>query len=225
MNTKQDVLFAAQKLKSQLVYNMARAEGNTHTIAEVTTIIEGITVGGKKLREQQQVIQIAKAWSYLIELVKSDQFTFSKRIGFELNQLVASADFSHVGCFRDRNVKITGTDYTPPLFTNLAGLWEDLEQKTRKHNKPREAAFEVFLEISRNQYFNDGNKRTGQLMMNGILLTNSYHIVTFPDKMLPDFFNEIIAYYETGDKSGMRNFLDARQREMEAAFSKRPGGS
>ena len=38
-NTKNDVLFAAQKLKSQFVYNMAKAEGNTHTLAEVLTIV------------------------------------------------------------------------------------------------------------------------------------------------------------------------------------------
>ena len=86
MNTKNDVLFAAKKLKSQLVYNMAKAEGNTHTVAEVTTIVEGFTVGGKKLQEQQQVIQIAKAWDYLIELIKNDQFVFNKTIAFELNQ-------------------------------------------------------------------------------------------------------------------------------------------
>jgi hypothetical protein len=53
MNTKKDILFAAEKLKSQLIYNMAKAEGNTHTISEVATILGGVTVGGKKLKEQE----------------------------------------------------------------------------------------------------------------------------------------------------------------------------
>jgi len=220
MNTKNDVLFAAKKLKSQLVYNMAKAEGNTHTVAEVTTIVEGFTVGGKNLQEQQQVIQIAKAWDYLIELIKNDQFVFNKTIAFELNQLVASADYAEVGCFRNRNVQITGTDYVPPLFTTLPGLWADLELKTTKHNDPIDVAFSVFLEIARNQYFNDRNKRTGQLMMNGILLSNCIHVVTFPDKVIPEFFDKIIKFYETGDTSEIKELLSQRQNAMEQAFSR-----
>jgi hypothetical protein len=34
---------------------MAKAEGNTHTIAKVTTVIKDFTVAGNKLQEQQQV--------------------------------------------------------------------------------------------------------------------------------------------------------------------------
>lgn len=221
MNTKKDILFAAEKLKSQLIYNMAKAEGNTHTISEVTTLLEGVTVGGKKLKEQEQVLQIAKAWEYLIDLVKADGFSFNKRTAFELNQLVASADYAEVGQFRNRGVQITGTGYRPPLFTTLPGLWDDLEERIRKQKDPKEAGFNAFLEIARNQYFNDGNKRTGQLMMNGILMSNNLHVVTFPDKTIPDFFDKIINYYETGDKAQMKILLHQRQEEMEQAFSKK----
>ena len=222
VNTKKDVLFAANKLKSQLVYNMAKAEGNTHTVAEVTTIVEGFTVGGKKLREQQQVIQIAKAWEYLIQLVKSDQFTVNKHTSFDLNKLVAAADYAEVGCFRNRNVQITGTEYKPPMFTTIPCLWDELEQKIKSQKDPKEAAFNTFLEIARNQYFNDGNKRTGQLMMNGILLSHRLHVVTFPDKVIPEFFDKIINYYETGDMFQMKELLSQRQTAMEQAFYREP---
>ncbi len=217
---KKEVLFAAEKLKSQLVYNMAKAEGNTHTIAEVMTIVQGVTVGGKKLQEQQQVIQITKAWEYLIHLVKSDQFSFNKHTACEINQLVASADYAKVGQLRDRGVQITGTDYTPPLFNTLPGLWEGFEKEINGEKDPKKAAYNSFLEISRNQYFNDGNKRTGQLMMNGLLMNNKLHVVTFPDKILPEYFDKLIRFYETGKKTQMVKLLDGRQKDMELAFSK-----
>ena len=57
-------------------------------------------------------------------------------------------------------------------------------------------------------------------MINGVLMSNRLHVVTFPDKIIPEFFNKIIAYYETGDKSEMKNLLNLRQKEMEIAFSK-----
>ncbi len=60
VNTKKDILFAAIKIKNQLVYNMAKAEGNTHTIAEVTTVIEGVTVGGKNYKSNNRLSRLIK---------------------------------------------------------------------------------------------------------------------------------------------------------------------
>ena len=221
MNSLEDVLFAAKKIKSQLIYNMAKAEGNTHTIQDVITIVEmGVTVGGRKLQEQQQVVQIAQAWDYLIDLIQTGDFIFSQKLALEFNQIVASADFNSVGRSRDRNVMITGTDCTPPLPLKLPELWADLEKRIASNQNPLDKAFDVFLIIARTQFFNDGNKRTGQLMMNGILLSNNLHVVTFPDKILTEYFGELIAYYETGNDVAIKKLLHRRQREMEQAFAK-----
>jgi prophage maintenance system killer protein len=125
-----------------------------------------------------------------------------------------------VGQFRNRGVQITGTDYKPPLFNTIPGLWEDMEKKINSEKNPKTAAYNAFLEIARNQYFNDGNKRTGQLMMNGVLMSNNLHVVTFPDKILPEYFDKIIRFDETGDKTEMIDLLDRRQKDMELSFSK-----
>lgn len=224
MNTKKDILFAVKKLKAQLVYNMTKAEGNTHTVAEVMTIVDmGVTVGGKKLQEHEQVVQTAKAWDYLIELTETDQFRFDKKTAMEFNQIVAKADYNDLGCFRNRNVKITGTGYTPPDPLHVRDIWNDVERFVRIERDPKKAAFTSFLEIARNQIFNDGNKRTGQLMMNGVLISNNLHVVTFPDNLLHEFGTKLISFYETGEKGEMLQFLDARQKFMEKAFQKAEG--
>ncbi len=221
MNTKQDIIYAVKKLKAQLVYNMTKAEGNTHTVEEVITVVDmGVTVGGKKLQEHEQVIQIAKAWDYLVDLVGKDQFRFDKRTAMELNQIVAKADFHELGCFRNRNVKITGTEYLPPDPLKVREVWKSIEHFVAGEADPKTAAYNVFLEIARNQIFNDGNKRTGQLMMNGILMSNALHVVTFPDKLLQEYATKLIAFYETGEKADMLDFLDSRQQYMENAFQK-----
>lgn len=88
-----------------------------------------------------------------------------------------------------------------------------------EHN-PKTAAFNSFLEIARNQIFNDGNKRTGQLMMNGILMANNLHIVTFPDSLLQEYVTKLISFYETGEKKEMLKFLNQRQVFMENTFKK-----
>lgn len=220
-NTKKDILFAVKKLKAQLVYNMTKAEGNTHTVSEIITIVDmGVTVGGKKLQEHEQVVQIAKAWDYLIELIESKQFRFDKRTAMEFNQIVAKADYHDLGCFRNRNVGITGTEYIPPDPLLVRSLWDDIEHLVDAEQNPKIAAFNSFLEIARNQIFNDGNKRTGQLMMNGILMANNFHIVTFPDNLLQEYATKLISFYETGEKKEMLKFLDQRQVFMENTFKK-----
>lgn len=221
MNTEKDILFAVKKLKAQLVYNMTKAEGNTHTVSEIITIVDmGVTVGGKKLQEYEQVVQIAKAWDYLIELIESKQFRFNKRTAMEFNQIVAKADYHDLGCFRNRNVGITGTKYIPPDPLLVRSLWDDIEHLVDAEHNPKTAAFNSFLEIARNQIFNDGNKRTGQLMMNGILMANNLHIVTFPDSLLQEYATKLISFYETGEKKEMLKFLDQRQVFMENTFKK-----
>jgi Fic family protein len=221
MNTKKDILFATKKIKAQLVYNMTKAEGNTHTVAEVITIVDmGVTVGGKKLQEYDQVVQVAKAWDYLIELIETDQFRFDKKTAMEFNQIVAKADYHDLGCFRNRNVQITGTGYTPPDPLHVRDIWNDLERLVNNEGSPKKAAYNCFLEIARNQIFNDGNKRTGQLMMNGLLMSNNLHVVTFPDSLLHEFGIKLIAFYETGEKGEMLEFIDDRQKFMEKAFQK-----
>ncbi len=57
MNTKTDkthALFVAHKILASLVYNMAVLEGNPLTFPEVKILLEGITVGGHKVCEDEE---------------------------------------------------------------------------------------------------------------------------------------------------------------------------
>jgi hypothetical protein len=67
-----------KKVFSGLVFDMAALEGNSFTYPEVQTLLDGITVGGKKLSEEQQVLNIPKLgkdflnWLKLINLPSSE---------------------------------------------------------------------------------------------------------------------------------------------------------
>lgn len=63
--TKQELLFTAKRMHSELVYNMTKLEGNPYTYAEVKTLLDGITVGGRKLSDQEQVLRVSRAWEAL----------------------------------------------------------------------------------------------------------------------------------------------------------------
>ena len=69
--------FSKETLKSlrnsinlEWTYNSNGIEGNTLTLRETQIVLEGITVGGKTLREHLEVINHEKAIEYIEDLVK-----------------------------------------------------------------------------------------------------------------------------------------------------------
>ena len=56
-------LFRLTKQLPDLVWNAAALEGNTFTLPEVRTLLDGITVGGKALAEQQQILDLSEAFN------------------------------------------------------------------------------------------------------------------------------------------------------------------
>ncbi|MCW8336722.1 cell filamentation protein Fic, partial [Vibrio sp. DBSS07] len=61
-----------------LVYNAVNLEGVAMTLPEVQTILDGITVGGHRISDQNMAQNQAKTWQYIFELVNSGSFSFSK---------------------------------------------------------------------------------------------------------------------------------------------------
>ena len=65
----------------------------------------------------------------------------------------------------------------------------------------------VFLEMSKNQFFYDVNKRMGRFMMNAILLDGGYPAINLPAKRQLEFNELMLEFYNLGDMKPMNNFL------------------
>ena len=106
-------LYIAQRMRPDFVFQMAQLEGNPFTFPEIQTTLSGITVGGHKISDQQQVLNIANGWQEVIRQVAADKFTVSKDNFIHINILVAKDEALEVGAFRSGQVGIAGTDYHP----------------------------------------------------------------------------------------------------------------
>ena len=71
-------IFRYKQSLAQFVFDASSLEGNPFTYPEVQTLMEGITVGGRKLSDQQQVLNLKEAAKELFELVKSNSFNLNK---------------------------------------------------------------------------------------------------------------------------------------------------
>lgn len=216
---KEKALFIAKKLHVEFVFNMAQYEGNPFTYPEVQTTLDGVTVGGRKISDQSQILRISDGWHEIRREVEAGTFCVTKDTFIHINSLVANNEALSVGGFRDGNVSISGTDYQPPeAGYELLAAYKKTEQNYYCESDEYKQGFGLFLDAARAQFFWDGNKRTAQLMMNGHFLSYGYAPVSLrPDVLLP-YNKKMIAFYESGQKIDMFDFLAEQQKRVASNF-------
>jgi Fic family protein len=191
-------LLLAKKDRVDFVYNTSALEGNPFTYPEVQTLLEGITVGGHKLSDEQMVLNQNESVELLFELVSKNEFKISKDIFCKLHEKVSYKEALTYGRFREGNVNIGGTEYKPPNSQELDMIFDSGIKKIKQLKNPLIKAIIFFLFGAKNQFFYDGNKRTSRLMMNGILLNSGYPVLNIKAKDKLEFNTKMIAFYENG---------------------------
>lgn len=186
-----------EKLLLEWTYNSNAIEGNTLTINETKVVLEGITVGGKTMREHLEVINHRDAISYVEEIVQKKEPLSEWQIK-NLHRLVLKGiDDEYAGVYRDQQVFISGAKHTPPApiliherMDQLMG-WYNTEG-IKLHPVVRGAMLHaVFVGI---HPFIDGNGRTSRLLLNLELMKDGYPPVVIK-------VENRLAYYEALDKA------------------------
>jgi|APSaa5957512622_1039677.scaffolds.fasta_scaffold35174_1 hypothetical protein len=96
---KRLVIQLAKRQLSELVYDAVNLEGVNMTLPEVQTLLEGITVGGHKLSDQEMAVNQAKAWKKVFELIESDSWEFSKKTALVITISPVTMKLYHGGSF------------------------------------------------------------------------------------------------------------------------------
>jgi len=199
---KQDKKYAfsmAKRDKIDFIYNTSALEGNAMTYPEVQTLLEGVTVGGHKLSDEQQVLNQNRSVDLLFKMIEETKFILTKSVVCELHAQVAREEALSWGVFRTANVNIGGTEYLPPQAKELDRVFEDGITKLQEIQDPILKALTYFLFGARTQLFFDGNKRTSRLIMNAILLSAGLPILNIKAKDKLEFNRQMIMFYDSAD--------------------------
>lgn len=92
-----------------LVYDVVNLEGVAMTLPEVQTILDGITVGGYRISDQNMVMNQVKAWGCIFDLVTQGTFLFNKEVALKIHDIAKS-------------------EYEPPAPTELELKWFEVEE-------------------------------------------------------------------------------------------------
>ena len=77
------------RMLAEFVWDPGVAEGKPFTFPEVQTLLDGVTVGGHKMSDQDQILNLAVSSKRLLAKVKSGQFGLDKSTFCELQGITA----------------------------------------------------------------------------------------------------------------------------------------
>ena len=131
-----------------LVYDAVNLEGVAMTLPEIQTILDGVTVGGHRISDQNMVINQADTWKYLFSMIGDGRFKFSKAVALELHAIAGKEEALGWGAFRTGNVTISGSDYEPPSPERLDDEWLKIQMEVGAIHDIYDRAVTAFLKFS-----------------------------------------------------------------------------
>ena len=185
-------------------YHSNAIEGNTLTLKETKVALEGITVGGKTIREHFEVINHREAIFFVEDLVRKNEALSERQIKSIHQLILKNIDDRNAGVYRKTNVIISGADHIPPDAVQVQSEMQNFIAWYHTGGKslhPVERAARVHADFVKIHPFVDGNGRTSRLLMNLELMKSG-----FPPVILP--VEKRLEYYEALDTAHTKNDYD-----------------
>ena len=217
---KNRALGIAIKLREQIIYDLSKSEGSILTLSETMVVIEGYTVEGGRVRDVELVSALRDAYDEMFYLVRDNGFQVDKETICLVNRIVArNENHDNIGNFRKSGIAITGTTHKGTSVKDFGIKYIEIIDRFNE-NKLEDKAIDLFLDIAKTQFFGDGNKRTGQLMMNGILIGEGYCPVVLNFRENKERRDKLIHFYETDDREPLKKIILENKDQSDIQNSK-----
>lgn len=199
-----------------LTYSSNALEGNTLTESETKVLLEdGLTVGGKPLRDTFEALGHAKAYDFMFSLLgrqtieEADVLTMHKLFYNDIESETA-------GVYRDVPVFITGSKYSVCKAEQIPDSMTELIEWTngqRGKYHPVEFAALLHKRFVFIHPFKDGNGRLARLLMNAALIQSGYVPAIIPPILRPDYITLLEKAHQ--DDKPFIEFIGERVLETE----------
>jgi len=212
-----------ERFELEWTYNSNAIEGNTLSMRETMLVLrEGLTIGGKSLREHLEVTNHKAAIDFVYGLLEKK--TITERDVLEIHALILDRiDPTGAGFYRHERVRITGSDFSLPSPEKVPALMADFVASFSKEPKEKEpkdllAAVEfsalAHFKLVDIHPFIDGNGRTARLLMNLFLMRRGFPPAVILKNDRPRYY----ASLDAGHKGDVRPFVEFVARSVERSL-------
>ncbi|WP_279280729.1 Fic family protein [Enterococcus gallinarum] len=195
--SRKESVYLLKKNIVELVYNAGKFEGLNTTLLQTEEIIKYNRANNVAVDDVLTVVNLKRGFEMLLNDVQEPLLETSKRI----NRIVAAEDALFPGEIRTGGVEVSTIQgrYVPPMLTEDE-VKNQYDEILNQDISETEKALRLFLFISKNQIFWDGNKRTALLTANKIMFSQGLGLLSVPESVFAKF-NELLSMYYNSDQS------------------------
>lgn len=189
--SRKESVYLLKKNIVELVYNAGKFEGLNTTLLQTEEIIKYNRANNVAVDDVLTVVNLKRGFEMLLNDVQEPLLETSKRI----NRIVAAEDALFPGEIRTGGVEVSTIQgrYVPPMLTEDE-VEDQYDKILNQEISETEKALRLFLFISKNQIFWDGNKRTALLTANKIMFSKGLGLLSIPETKFVKF-NELLSNY------------------------------
>lgn len=201
-------------LRVETTYTSNAIEGNALTRQETTVVLEGLTIGGKSLRDHLEALDHAEAFDYMYQLAHQDT-PFTETDLRNLHHLVLRrSQPEQAGRYRDVQVWIQGAVHAPPPPALVPALMADLfaDWATWGDYHPVRRAARFHGGMVGIHPFVDGNGRTARLAANLALMRAGYPIAIIQPEERAAYFAALADFDQGREDALVQIFAAACER-------------
>lgn len=199
-------------------YNSNAIEGSTLTYAETYAILyndNSFKIQGKEPREIYEAINHKTALEILFNRLQNDE-CFDERFIKEINETI-NKNIKETEGYRKVQVFIRGSDHIPPKPEQIPNL---MNYYVYNYNNDTQNIFnkiaKYHIEFEKIHPFEDGNGRTGRLLINYELIKNNIAPVVISKENRVKYFE----FIRSNDELGFAKWLEDLSKEENERMKK-----
>ena len=192
-------------LELEFTYESNRINDNSLTLQETKAVInEGVTIGGKSMREHLEAVNHHETISYIKDLTQKNSAVNEKELLIIHNQILRGIKPEHAGKYKNDSL----------IIREMSSFFNWFEtNKSTLH--PILLASEAHLKIITISPFESGNIQIALLLMNWILIQNGYVFATIQgdDEHKNKYLSILAESQNQNDKSIFIDYIAQVEKE------------
>ncbi len=204
------------------VWSSNAIEGFSYTESETKVLIEeGLTAGGKPMRDAYAVIGHKNAYEHMFTLLNRRELGEADILAYHSLLRGSLDNEAEPGHYRPHEIFVSGSTYVFPkpagIQGEMAAFFEFVKNRRGEYH-PVEFAALVHLRLVGIHPFADGNGRVARLAMNTVLIQDGFLPTGIPPILRTQYIDRLKRAQMAGHERPFLEFICSCERETQKDF-------